>query len=110
MPLLGTISSRKCNKINQLGWIQKSRPPFRPPRTSRCSRFQGPLSLLRDGDVVKLCANTGELSTTADLSSRTPATACASQSGTGREFFAMFRASADEAEKGGSAMLAAAGL
>ena len=70
----------------------------------------GPLSLLRDGDVVKLCANTGALSTTADLSSRTPATARASQSGTGREFFAMFRASADEAEKGGSAMLAAAGL
>ncbi len=33
----------------------------------------GPLSLLQDGDVVKLCAATGELSTTADLSARTPA-------------------------------------
>jgi phosphogluconate dehydratase len=32
------------------------------------------------------------------------------QSGTGRELFAMFRLGADEAEKGGSAMLAAAGL
>ena len=30
----------------------------------------GPLSLLRDGDVVRVCAETGELSTTADLSAR----------------------------------------
>ncbi len=70
----------------------------------------GPLSLLRDGDVVKLCAETGTLSTTADLSSRTPAEAPPAATGTGREIFAMFRMGADEAEKGGSAMLAAAGL
>ncbi len=70
----------------------------------------GPLSLLRDGDVVKLCATNGTLSTTADLSTRTPAEAPPPATGTGREIFAMFRAGADEAEKGGSAMLAAAGL
>ncbi len=70
----------------------------------------GPLSLLQDGDVVKLCATTGTLSTTADLSTRTPAKAPPPASGTAREIFAMFRAGADEAEKGGSAMLAAAGL
>ncbi|GAA0284174.1 phosphogluconate dehydratase [Alteraurantiacibacter aestuarii] len=70
----------------------------------------GPLSLLQDGDLVRLCATTGTLSTTADLSARTPATAPPAASGTGREIFAMFRVGADEAEKGGSAMLAAAGL
>ena len=32
------------------------------------------------------------------------------EQGTGRELFAMFRHLADEAEKGGSAMLASAGL
>ena len=70
----------------------------------------GPLALLQDGDIVRLCANTGTLSTSADLSTRTPAAAPPAASGTGRELFAMFRFGADEAEKGGSAMLAAAGL
>jgi len=70
----------------------------------------GPLSLLQDGDVVKVCAATGELSTTADLSTRTPAPDPVPEMGTGRELFAMMRHSADEAEKGGSAMLAVAGL
>ena len=70
----------------------------------------GPLSRLRDGDVIRLCADRGELSTTADLSAREPAPAPEAQSGTGRELFAMFRLGADEAEKGGSAMLATAGL
>ena len=70
----------------------------------------GPLSLLQDGDMVKLCAATGELSTTADLSDRTPAPDPAPDMGTGRELFAMFRHLADEAERGGSAMLASAGL
>jgi phosphogluconate dehydratase len=70
----------------------------------------GPLSRLRDGDVIRLAAEEGVLSTTADLSTREPAVAPEPQSGTGRELFAMFRLGADEAEKGGSAMLAAAGL
>lgn len=70
----------------------------------------GPLSLLQDGDLVKLCATTGTLSTTADLSTRTPASSPAEQMGVGRELFAMFRIHADGAEKGGSAMLAMAGL
>ncbi|GGD58021.1 phosphogluconate dehydratase [Erythrobacter arachoides] len=70
----------------------------------------GPLSLLRDGDMVRVCAETGTLSTSADLSQRTPAPDPAAAVGTGRELFAMFRHLADEAEKGGSAMLASAGL
>ena len=70
----------------------------------------GPLSLLRDGDMVRVCAETGELSTTADLSAREPAPYTDDQTGVGRELFAMFRMNADGAEQGGSSMLAMAGL
>ncbi|AKH42556.1 phosphogluconate dehydratase [Altererythrobacter atlanticus] len=70
----------------------------------------GPLAYLRDGDIVRLSAEDGTLSTTADLSSRQPAAAPKPAQGMGRELFGMFRANADEAEKGGSAMLAMAGL
>lgn len=70
----------------------------------------GPLSRLRDGDTVKVCAATGELSTTADLDAREPAAKPEPKLGVGRELFAMFRHGADGAEQGGSAMLAAAGL
>ena len=70
----------------------------------------GPLAWLRDGDVVRLCATRGLLETTADLSTREPAEMTEAEQGTGREIFAMFRRFADEAEKGGSAMLAQAGL
>ena len=70
----------------------------------------GPLALLRDGDIVRVCAETGELSTTADLASRTPAPDPAPQWGVGRELYRMFQAQADGAEQGASAMLASAGL
>ncbi|MEP1606713.1 MAG: dihydroxy-acid dehydratase, partial [Marinomonas sp.] len=70
----------------------------------------GPLSLLQDGDIVRVCAETGALSTTADLSARTPAPDPAPEVGVGREMFAMLRTGADGAEQGGSAMLSAAGL
>ena len=70
----------------------------------------GPLARLRDGDVVRVCAATGALSTTADLDTREPAPDPAPDMGTGRELFAMFRNFADGAERGGSAMLASAGL
>ena len=70
----------------------------------------GPLARLRDGDVVRVCAVTGELSTTADLDTREPAPDPLPEPGTGRELFAMFRNFADGAEQGGSAILATAGL
>ncbi len=70
----------------------------------------GPLAYLQDGDIIRLSAEDGTLSTTADLSTRAPAPPPAARSGTGRELFGMFRTGADEAEKGGSAMLAMAGL
>jgi phosphogluconate dehydratase len=41
---------------------------------------------------------------------RAPAPTPARHIGTGRELFALMQAGADEAEKGGSAMLAVAGL
>jgi phosphogluconate dehydratase len=70
----------------------------------------GPLSLLRDGDVVRVCAGKGELSTTADLATRSPAPPPPAEDGMGRELFALMRSAADGAEQGGSAMLAVAGL
>jgi phosphogluconate dehydratase len=70
----------------------------------------GPLALVQDGDMVRLCARTGTLEVLADLSTRTAATPPTGQDGMGRELFAMFRAGADGAEQGGSAMLAMAGL
>ncbi len=73
----------------------------------------GQLARVRDGDVVRLCAVTGELSVlvpAADLAAREPATAPPPPFGTGRELFALMRAGADDAEAGASAMLAAAGL
>ncbi|MBW8783145.1 MAG: phosphogluconate dehydratase [Novosphingobium sp.] len=70
----------------------------------------GPLALLRDGDLVRLSAETGVLETGADLASRTPVVPAEAELGFGRELFAMFRAGADSAERGASAMLAVAGL
>ena len=70
----------------------------------------GPLAYLRDGDVVRVCADSGTLSTSADFSGREPAVMHEDLHGAGRELFAMFRSGADSAEKGASAMLAGAGL
>ena len=70
----------------------------------------GPLALVQDGDMVRLCANDGQLEVLADLSTRKPAAPPAAGEGTGRELFAMMRAGADGAEQGASAMLALAGL
>jgi phosphogluconate dehydratase len=70
----------------------------------------GPLSRLRDGDMVRLCAEAGTLSTDADLAAREPTEMDERLEGTGRELFAMFRRLADGAERGASAMLATSGL
>ncbi|WP_133366581.1 phosphogluconate dehydratase [Qipengyuania sediminis] len=70
----------------------------------------GPLARLQDGDVVRVCAVTGALSTTADLEARVPAPDPTPEMGVGRELFGMFRHLADSAERGGSATLAEAGL
>ncbi|MFY7744450.1 MAG: dihydroxy-acid dehydratase, partial [Erythrobacter sp.] len=70
----------------------------------------GPLARLRDGDIVRVCAATGALSTTADLASREAAADPQAELGTGRELFGMMRRFADGAEQGASAMLATGGM
>jgi phosphogluconate dehydratase len=73
----------------------------------------GAIAKLRDGDIVRLCANRGSLEALVDAAewdAREAAPMPHEGVGTGRELFAMMRHMADEAEKGGSAMLAAAGL
>jgi len=70
----------------------------------------GPLAYLQDGDLVRLCAEDGTLSTTADFTGREPARPPEPEWGMGRELFAMFRVGASGAEQGASAMLATAGL
>jgi phosphogluconate dehydratase len=73
----------------------------------------GPLAKLRDGDVVRLCAERGELTALVDdqeWNRRENAAAPLAPFGTGRELFAFMRHGADGAERGASAMLAAAGL
>jgi phosphogluconate dehydratase len=73
----------------------------------------GPLSKLRDGDMVKLCAERGELVAIVDEDewrAREPAMPPPPPFGTGRELFALMRERADAAERGASGMLAVAGL
>jgi phosphogluconate dehydratase len=73
----------------------------------------GPIGRLRDGDIVRVCARTGELSAEVDAgtwAAREIAPAPEARAGTGRELFAFMRAGADSPERGASAMLAAAGL
>jgi phosphogluconate dehydratase len=70
----------------------------------------GALAQLRDGDIVRVDAVSGTLSTEADLSSRIAAPAPPPAVGTGRELFAFMRHGSDGAESGASAMLTAAGL
>ena len=70
----------------------------------------GPLSKLRDGDVVRLSAEAGQLSALVESGAwenRAPADPPPAPLGTGRELFALMRHTADGAEQGASAMLAA---
>jgi phosphogluconate dehydratase len=66
----------------------------------------GPLSRLRDGDVLRICARDGQLEAVGlDLAARSPAAPPPPPAGTGRELFALMRAACDDAEAGASAML-----
>ena len=68
----------------------------------------GPLARVRDGDVIRLDAGSGQLEALGiDLASRSAANSPPPPVGTGRELFAMMRDYANEAELGASAMLAA---
>ena len=68
----------------------------------------GPLSLVRDGDVIRLDAEAGVLTALVDAdewAARSPVPPPAAAMGTGRELFALFRAHAGDAERGGSPLL-----
>lgn len=70
----------------------------------------GPLSKLRDGDVVRVCAQEGHLEAMVDAATwaaRAPAEAPPPAHDTGRELFALFRHNSDLAEAGASPLLAA---
>jgi phosphogluconate dehydratase len=68
----------------------------------------GPLARLRDGDVVRLCANTGTLAALVDdaewaardVATLDPAEADVNAHGLGRELFAGMRRNALSAEEG----------
>ncbi|MGB5077832.1 MAG: phosphogluconate dehydratase [Sphingorhabdus sp.] len=73
----------------------------------------GAIAKLQDGDIVRLCASKGILDVLvneAEWKVRLNHPKPHEHVGSGRELFALMRATADDAEKGGSAMLAAAGL
>jgi phosphogluconate dehydratase len=73
----------------------------------------GPIAKLRDGDIVRICAGRGlieALVDSAEWEARELADRPIEKMGTGRELFAIMREGADEAERGGSAMLLRAGL
>ena len=73
----------------------------------------GPISRIRDGDIIRLSAEDGLLEVLVDPAEwdrREDAVRPPDGLGTGRELFAFMRQGADDAERGGSAMLAAAGL
>ena len=81
------------------------------PAAIHCSSealADGPIARLRDGDVIRLCGKGGTLEAVdVDLDSREPASPPPPPVGTGRELFAFMRATASNAEHGGSAMLTA---
>ncbi|QGN55938.1 phosphogluconate dehydratase [Novosphingobium sp. Gsoil 351] len=73
----------------------------------------GALARLRDGDLVRVCGEKGELVALVDAAewdARALAVQPPVTPGTGRELFALMRLHCDTAEQGASAMLAAAGL
>lgn len=73
----------------------------------------GLIAKIKDGDMITLDAANGQLQLLVDdeeLAKRDNATIGEEELGTGRELFALMREHSDNAEKGASAMLRAAGL
>jgi phosphogluconate dehydratase len=73
----------------------------------------GAIGKIRDGDIIRVDAVNGRLDALVDAAEWLERPLCdapGAATGMGRELFGMFRGLADEAEKGASGMLAAAGL
>ena len=107
-PLLGVLQDRG-HKVALVTDGRMSGASGKVPAAIHCSPEalnDGPLARLRDGDVVRLCAKRGLLEAVdVDLASREACPPPPPPLGTGRELFAFMRATADNAEHGGSAML-----
>ena len=67
----------------------------------------GPIALLRDGDILRLDATTGQLACLTDLSGRSPATPdlSANGHGIGRELFEIFRQNVGPATTGAGTLI-----
>ena len=107
-PLLGVLQDRG-QKVALVTDGRMSGASGKVPAAIHCcpeALNGGPLGRLRDGDVVRLCGNRGLLEAVdVDLDARNQPEPPPPPIGTGRELFAFMRATADDAERGGSAML-----
>ena len=107
-PLLGVLQDRG-HRVALLTDGRMSGASGKVPAVIHCcpeALNQGPIGKLRDGDIVRLCAGRGLLEVVdVDLATRDPCAAPAPPVGTGRELFSFMRATADNAERGASAML-----
>lgn len=114
-PLLGVLQDRGF-RVALLTDGRMSGASGKVPAAIHCSPEAlggGPLTHLRDGDIVRVCAVKGQLEALVDRvewSERIEAEAPPAPIDTGRELFALFRHYSDDAEAGASAMLAEAGL
>ena len=66
------------------------------------AQYDGPLSLINNGDIIRLDANNGSISVKQDISQRTPfhPDLTNQQFGAGRELFSLFRTAVSSAEDG----------
>jgi len=108
IPPLGVLQD-KGHKVALVTDGRMSGASGKVPAAIHCSPEAlggGPLAALRDGDVVRLCAERGLLEAVdVDLAARDRAPPPPAPLGTGRELFAFMRHTADNAEHGASAML-----
>ena len=114
-PALGVLQNRGF-KVALVTDGRMSGASGKVPCAIHCSPealLDGAIGRIRDGDRIRLDAVNGTLTALVDpveWAARTADPAPPAAEGIGRELFAMFRGLADEAEKGASAVLAAAGL
>jgi len=114
-PPLGVIQNRGF-KVALVTDGRMSGASGKVPCAIHCSPealLDGAIGKIRDGDMIRVDAVTGELTALVDAdewAARDYAPAPAPAMGMGRELFGAFRGLADEAEKGASAVLAGAGL
>ena len=108
-PALGVLQDRGY-KVALLTDGRMSGASGKVPAAIHCcpeALNDGPIGKLRDGDLVRLCAQRGLLEAVGvDLAAR-QSVPPPPPVGTGRELFAFMRATADNAERGASAMLSA---